>query len=234
MVDIETAVMYPMESEDWVKTILIGGILSLLSFLIIPAILLYGYIIQLIRARFEGQSEPLAFDDWGSLFTDGIQAVAIGIIYLLIPAIVGFVTVGGSLLAIATGTRTGAATGLGGLVVGFGITTVLSLVFGYIAVAALLNFADKGEFSAGFDFGIIKSLVLSSDYAIAWVAAIAVFFIASVISGVLNAIPLLGAIVSAFIFFYAQMVAAYLWAGGFVDVKGTPSSPDSSRPTEGI
>lgn len=215
MVEIAEAVTYPTESEESVKIILIGGILSLLSFLIIPAILLYGYIIQVIRARFDEAPEPPAFDDWGTLLTDGIQSLVIGIVYLLVPLVVGGVTVGGSIAAIATGTRSGGAAGFGGLIIGFLLSAVLGLVFSYLAVAAILNFAHEGDLSAGFDFEAIKTLVLSSDYAVAWVTAIAVFIIASIVVGMLNIIPLLGGIVGAFVFFYAQLVAAYLWADGF-------------------
>lgn len=207
-----------MESEEWMKTILIGGVLSIFSFLILPIVLVYGYIIQVLRARYEGQPEAPEFEDWGELLSDGVQAVVIGFVYFLIPGIIGAVTVGGSMLAFLTGTEAGMATGFAGLLGGFFITFILSLVFGYIAVAAVLNFAHKGELGAGFEFGTIKELIVSGEYAFAWLAAVGVFIGMSVISGILNLVPLLGAILSAFIFFYAQMVVAYLWADGFTGV----------------
>jgi hypothetical protein len=229
MVDITEAVTYPTESEESVKIILIGGILSLLSFLVIPAILLQGYLIQVIRARFDEAPELPAFDDWGTLLTDGVQALVIGIIYLLVPLLVGGVTIGGSILAIATGTRSGGVAGFGGLIIGFLLSAVLGLVFGYLAVAAILNFAHEGDLSAGFDFDAIKTLVVSSDYAVAWGAAIAVFIVTSIIAGMLNIIPFLGGIVGAFLFFYAQLVAAYLWAEGFTKTTASVTAESPTR-----
>jgi hypothetical protein len=35
-----------------------------------------------------------------------------------------------------------------------------------------------------------------------------------------NGVPFIGAVITAFVFFYAQMVAAYLWADGFTDAVG--------------
>lgn len=228
MVNIGESLTYPMESEEWVKTILIGGILSIFSFLIIPLVLVYGYIIQVLRARYERQPEPPEFGDWGKLLSDGLKAVVIGFVYLLIPGIIGAVTVGGSMLAFLTGTEAGVATGFAGLLGGFFLSFILGLVFGYIAVAAVLNFAHKGELGAGFEFGTIKELIFSGEYVFAWLAAVAVFIGMSFISGILNLIPLLGAIVSAFLFFYAQIVAAYLWADGFTEVIGEGGEVGSS------
>lgn len=228
MVDIGDSLTYPMESEQWIKTILIGGILSIFGFLIIPLVLVYGYIIQVLRARYDGQPEPPEFGDWGGLLSDGLKAVVIGVVYLLIPGIVGAVTVGGSMLAFLTGTEAGVATGFAGLFGGFIISFILGLVFGYIAVAAVLNFAHKGEIGAGFEFGTIKELISSREYAFAWLAAVGVFIGMSVISGFLNMIPLLGMIVSAFLFFYAQIVAAYLWADGFTEVIEEGGEVESS------
>jgi len=37
--------------------------------------------------------------------------------------------------------------------------------------------------------------------------------------GVLNGIPILGAVIGAFVFFHAQVVAARLWAGGYADAR---------------
>ena len=53
MSSIEGAVTYPMESDDWLKTVLIGGAMLLFSFLLIPAFVAYGYMIRAIQASLE-------------------------------------------------------------------------------------------------------------------------------------------------------------------------------------
>ncbi|MFC6787091.1 DUF4013 domain-containing protein [Halobaculum halobium] len=229
MSQISDAVTYPTEHDDWVKTILIGGVLSAFGFLLLPLLPVYGYIVRVIRHTLEEDPRPPTFGDWEELVVDGAKAVVVGVVYMLVPGIVGAIAVGGSIVAIATGTRSATAAGLAGLAVGALLTVVLSLVFGYVAVAAVVAFADERRVGAAFDVGILKPVVLSGEYATAWALSIAVFLAAGVLVGVLNGIPILGAVVGAFVFFYAQVVAARLWAGGYTDARtraGGLNSPD--------
>lgn len=233
MTSISDALTYPTEHEDWLKTILIGGVLSFLGFLLLPLLPVYGYVVRAIRRSLEGDPQPPIFDEWGELFTDGLQALVIGIVYMLIPLLVGAITVGGSLLSVLTGTRGGVAAGLAGFAVGALIVLVLSLIFGYLAVAALVNFARTGEFGAAFDFGTLREVAFDGEYAVAWLLSVAVFIGAGVVSSVLNFIPIIGTVISAFVFFYAQIVAAPLWASGYTaarqgDVSGGGSPGEAA------
>jgi len=211
MSSIENAVTYPMESDDWVVTVLIGGVLSVLSFLLIPLFIVYGYLVRAIRANFEGKPEPPAFGDWGELTVDGLQVAVIGFVYMLVPIVVMAVTVGGSAVALATGSEAGAAAGAGTLVVGILVTVVLALLFGYFAAVGIVNFAREERFGAAFDFGVVKDVGLDSDFAMPWLISVAVFIAA----GLVNVIPVIGALIAVFTNFYALIVASDLWADGF-------------------
>jgi hypothetical protein len=217
MTTVNEALRYPMEGDGWKKTILIGGILTIFGFLIVPLLAVYGYVIRVIRHRLDGESQPPEFGEWGELLIDGVKVLVIGIVYSIIPGLLFAVTVGGSIAAIATGSRGGAAAGAAGLTIGFLIALVLSLVFGYVAVAALVNFAAEGRIGAAFDLGTLRTVITTREYAIAWLLAVAIFVGAAVVTGLLNVIPILGAIIGAFVIFYAEVAAATLWAGGFTD-----------------
>lgn len=223
--DFNEAVTYPMEREDWIKTVLIGGVLSFFAFLLLPLFVVYGYVVRTIADSLGGGSEPPVFEDWGELIVDGLQAWIIGMIYLLIPVIVAFVTIGGSIAAMATGGRAGAAAGVGGMMVGLVLTFILSLAFGYLAVAAIVNFAREGQFGAAFDFDVIKSVVFDREYAVAWLVSVGIFFVA----GLVNVIPFIGVILTPFVGFYAAIVAANLWAGGFSRALESSSGADRTR-----
>ncbi|AUG48823.1 hypothetical protein BVU17_03060 [Haloarcula taiwanensis] len=231
MESLEDTLRYPMEDDDWTVTILIGGVLSLLSFLVVPVILVYGYLVQAVRERADGATQPPAFEDWGELLVDGLKAWAISIVYMLVPLVVFGVTVGGSLFAIATGTRAGAGAGLAGLFGGLAISFVLSLVFGYVATAGIIHFACTGEFGAGFDFGTLRTLVLSPEYATPWLVSIALFIAVNVVVNLLNVIPFLGSLVavilSPFATFYVLVVATDLWAGGYNAALDDRDEPES-------
>lgn len=216
MSSIEDAVTYPMESDDWIVTVLIGGVLSLLGFLIIPMFIVYGYLIRAIRANLEGEPEPPTFGDYGGLIVDGIKAFVVGLVYMIIPMVVFFLTVGTSIMAMVGGGDAGAAAGLGTLLVGMLATFVLALIFGYLAVVGIVNLAKEDQLGAAFDIDTIRSVGFSSDFAVPWLISVGVFVAISFITGILNIIPFLGALVGVFLNFYGLIVAANLWADGFL------------------
>lgn len=224
--EFEKILTYPMERDDWVKTVLLGGVLILFGVLLVPLFLVYGYLVRTIRESLADSVGPPAFDDWGGLLVDGVQAWIISIVYLLVPLIVAGVTIGGTIAAIATGSEAGAAAGAGGLFVGFTLSAVLGLVFGYLAVVALVNFAEERRFAAAFDFGTIKTVASDREYAIAWLVSMIVLVVASFV----GAIPLVGWLLAPFVTFYAAVIAANLWADGFT--QAVSSTPGVSRPRD--
>lgn len=229
MTSIEDAITYPMESDDWIVTVLIGGVLSLLSVLIVPMFLVAGYVVRAIRANLEGEPEPPAFGDWGELFVEGLKAVVIGFIYMLIPFIVMGFTVGTAMMAMVTGGEAGAAAGLGGLMVGMLVSFVLFVAFGYLSAVALVNFAREERFGAAFDFGVVRDVAFDGDFAVAYLISIAVFIAA----GLVNVVPIVGALIAVFANFYAAIVAANLWADGFttaLDADEPSGSADVGEP----
>lgn len=225
MVGLETAIRYPMESDEWLTTVAIGGVLLIVSFLILPAIVVYGYLVTVVRDSLSGEPEPPVFEDWGGLLRKGFLGWVIGLIYLIVPIIVGAVTIGGTIAALATGSQSGQAAALAGLLGGLALSAVLTLVFGYFAVIGLVNFARTDEFRAAFDLATISHVAMDWNFFVAWLLSVIVFLVASLVIGVLNVVPFLGAIVGAFVFFYADVVAATLWADGFATAF-TEDRPD--------
>lgn len=215
MSSIEDAITYPTESDDWIVTVLIGGVLTLLSVFIIPAFIVYGYLVRAIQANLDDEPEPPTFGDWGTLIVDGIKVVVVGFIYMLIPLAVMVLTAGTAIAAMIGGGEAGAAAGAGTLIIGLLVSFVLALVFGYFAVVGIVNLAREDRFGAAFDVGTIRDVGFDGDFAVPWLISIGVFVAISVVTGVLNIIPFLGALVGVFLNFYGLIVASKLWADGF-------------------
>lgn len=211
MTNISDAIQFPTTSDDWGGTVLIGGILTFLVFLLIPLFIVYGYLLELIRTNYETSTQPGSFENWGALLIDGLKAWIIGLIYLFVPIVVAAVTIGWSGLLFMTGTRAGAIGGVGSLFAGLALSAILFLLFGYFAVAGIVNYAIEQRFGAAFEFSTMKTVGLNSNYAIAWLLSIVVFFVASLV----NVIPFIGWIFAPFAWFYAAMVSAKLWTDGF-------------------
>ncbi|NLV09341.1 DUF4013 domain-containing protein [Halomicrobium mukohataei] len=219
--DIEELARYPMESDDWIVTVAIGGVATLLAVFVVPIFVVTGYTVRAIRAGMEDASEPPVFDEWGSLLTEGLVAAVITFVYQLIPTVVFGVLVGGSILAFTTGSETAAGLGLFGLFGGLVLWWVLAIVFGYVGLAGVANYAREQSFGAGFDVTVIRTAVTSRDYAVAWLYVIALNVVVGVLAGALNVVPILGGIVGVFLGFYALIIAGWLLGDGFAAATDT-------------
>jgi hypothetical protein len=209
--EFERTLRYPVQNDAWKRTVLIGGLLIVVGVLIVPLFAVYGYLVRTIRDSLKGTSTPPIFDDWRSLIIEGAQAWVISVLYLLIPILVAAVTVGGSITAFTNGGGTATALGTGGLLIGTVVSGVLAVLFGYLAVIGIVNFAREERFGAAFDTQVIRSVAFDRRYAIPWIISVGIAFIA----GLIGAIPVIGWILTPFASFYAAVVAANLWATGF-------------------
>ena len=82
--DFARAFRFVIEDPDWIKKILIGGVFTLLSAILIGRAVRE----RVLRAagaqrRPAGSERPLPeWDDLGGLFVDGLRAVAVYLVYL--------------------------------------------------------------------------------------------------------------------------------------------------------
>lgn len=195
-------IYYPSRSEQSLVTILIGGVLTMFSWLVIPALFVFGFLIRVLEQSAGGDEEPPAFDEWGDLAVKGVVGIVITVVFYLIP-LVAFAGLGG--LGALTGSGEGAVAGLGlALVVSFVLFVALTFVY----PAALTNYAATGSIGAAFAFGDIKEVVTSGGYLGAWAIGFVLFLSGFILIGFLSLIPLIGTLIGLFVNFYVQ-VAAY-------------------------
>ena len=149
---VSDAVRYP--SSDWKKVIILG-IFFILSIIIIGIFFVAGYFLRIIKSTLAGYDEIPEFDEFGDMFIDGLKVAVVGIVYMIIPIIVIFIGILGSLSTItATGTLTNPMALLGlGLISIIGL--ILALIFGLIAYIAIANMALYDEIGAAFNFSEI-------------------------------------------------------------------------------
>ncbi|ELZ99361.1 DUF4013 domain-containing protein [Haloferax sulfurifontis] len=222
---LSDALWFLKRSDDWFATTIIGGVLSLLSVLILPGIILQGYFVRAMRAAANGEQAAPSFTDWGGLFVDGLKLFVVTFVWALVaivPAILLSVVIGiGTFTVSEAATGSAAASSAGGL--GLGIVSLvlgllvfaLGLLAAYLVPAAGANFAIEGTLSAGFDVRTIVSGALTGEYAVAWLLALVVAVVLGFIGGLLSAI-----VVGFFVLFYVQVMTYYLWARGFADATG--------------
>ena len=211
---LRESLQYPQNRDEWAKTILIGGLLTLLSPFIVPAFVVFGYVVRVIRGTMTGSDVPPEFDEWGELTVDGLKAFVVAFVYGLVPAIVMAVFGGLGLIGLVAGANgdSGIGAAVGGMTafVGFLLGLLLTLVAAYVVPAAIANFAETNRVGAAFDFSELRPILASGQYATAWLTAAVVVVAAGVVTGVLNAVPFLGFVAGAFVTFYALVAAYYI------------------------
>jgi hypothetical protein len=230
--DIERAVKFPMEDDDWIKTVGIGGVLILLSFFIVPALAAYGYVLRAIRSGIDDDAEPPVFDEWGELIIDGLKMLVIGFVYQLPALIVLVVLVGGSLFSLLAGAGAGgsggsAAAGLGlaGIFGGIAIYGLLALVLSYIGVAGIINFARTGEIGDAFDVDTIKQLVFSGDYLVAWGVVIGLNFAVNIVVSIVSTVTFgIGGLLAPWPLFYVLVASGFIWGRSYTETMGTETT----------
>lgn len=207
------ALSFPRGGDDWLPTILIGGVLSVLSVLILPVFVLQGYLVRVLReAAGDAEAAP-SFTEWGELLVDGLKLIAINLAYgliVVVPGVVGAVVVGGLGVVVGDGSTAGAL-GVGAVGLAFALVfTLLALVLGYLIPAAMVNFAIEGRMGAAFDFGTLRRGAFTSEYATAWILAVLVGLVGGLVGSALSLL-----VVGIFVLFYVQVATYYLFGRGF-------------------
>ena len=212
------ALSFPGNDDDWLETVLVGGVLSVLGFLIVPAILVNGYLLRVMAAAVAGEKAPPRFADWGDLFVDGLLVWVVQFVYVGVPSFLLAVVVGSFAVVASVSTSNATApaqtTGGGaGLLVAVAVLAVLGIVLvlaTFVLPAALANFARTGDVGAAFHLRTIARGAFSGGYVVALLLAIAVSIVLGLIGG-----ALLVVLVGIFVLFYLQVVVYHLFGQGF-------------------
>ncbi|WP_324758109.1 DUF4013 domain-containing protein [Haloarcula montana] len=222
------ALTYPRESDDVLKTTVIGGVLLLFSFLLVPLFVAVGYLLNVLRSVMDGDEEPPVFEDWGALAVDGLKASVIGFVYSLVPALIAVVAVLGGVMSLGLGNG-GAGSGLVAsliaLVAALAIAAV-SLAIAYVLPAAIVAYVRTDSMSAAFSVPEIRRLAFSRTYATGWAVAFGISLLSGVVIGLLNAV-VIGAVLAPFVTFYANVAGAHAVASAVREMPAVAESPET-------
>ena len=170
---------------------ILAGILSFIFVLI-----LMGYAVSVIKKGI-AESDEIPKIDLATNLSDGIKALIIGIIYYIIPIIIVII------LAIVTGAI---GSSIDNLIASFGIFAVIAIIifllFAILDMVALARFANSGSLgdalSIGEVFADVKRIGIGNIILFLIISVIILIAI-SLISTIINLIPLVGGIISSFV-----------------------------------
>lgn len=236
----ETALRYLVDSDDRAETILLGGVLTLFSWLLIPVVFVVGYLQRVLARTNAGDPAP-SFDNWGDLFGDGLKAIGVALAYFAVPAI--FLTaVLVSLLAVSVETTvvesdsgiptdpgvvaepvTNVGPDLLSVVIllgGLAVAGITALAAWYVLPAALARVAVEDRFGAAFEFRKLAGVLASGSYATGWLLALVVIVVDGAVVSGLASIPFFGWALIPFAVFYLNVVTFALYGQGYRDATG--------------
>jgi len=176
------AFTYVFDDEEWIMKIVIGGIVTLFSFLLIPIPLLVGYMIQVIQNVARGDPKPLpAWSNMGALFVKGLKWIVVAIVYALPLILIVCLT---TILSLAVGGDRRTADTL--LTTVSLLTTCCNLIWSLfmtvVMPSAMIRFSLTENIGAAFQFGEVFRLITSNlgNYIIViilgWVASFVAMF----------------------------------------------------------
>lgn len=200
--DIGRSFTYIFEDKDWLKKVLIGGLVNLVPIVNFAAT---GYAIETLRRAKEGEEPVLPeWSDFGDFFSKGL-ILLIGMIILSIPAAI-LIMLSGGLAVFYNGFQRFNTffSGTAALIV---LIVFIYFLFLFFAMPAIfLNYAKKLSFSSIFEFSEFSRIIFSD--LTTYILCLVNIFLAYVLSAIIAGIPWLGVVLSVFAYFYAMLVMA--------------------------
>ena len=219
--NLGNAFAFVFEDDQWITKVLLAAAILLLGVafswvlaipLIIAALLLGGYSVEITRRVIKGDRDALPeWDDWGQLFADGLKVWVIGIVYALPIIIVSLC------LSIPTGLLAENAEGASGFF-GFLLSCfnfLWAIVLSIVMPAAVGHFVAKDDLGAAFRFGEVFALV--RDNLGTFLLTFLMTWVAQIIGGLGALVCGVGVLVT---YPYSIMVIGNLYGQAYVEATG--------------
>jgi len=225
--DIGRSLSYITEDQDWIKKVLLGGVITLIP--VVGPFFAFGYMMETLKNVIAGQEIPLPeIGDFGGKLVEGLKGWVVAFVYAL-PLIlfgvcaqtVNFVplvaeNVDPDMVETLTSVSIAVSVCCGCLLLLYAILMSLMLPF------ALGKYAETGQVGAAFQLGEVFELLknnIGPAFIVLLVGALAIF-----------AAELVGLIACGvglfFTLFYAQLVMAFLYGSLYRQARGIALQPE--------
>jgi hypothetical protein len=204
--DFGKAFSFTFEDPDWVKKVLLGGVISLVPILNFAST---GYSLEVTRRVIHNDPRPLPeWDDIGGKLVKGLVVAVIGFIYALPLTLMNCILqVAMPMLAQSGSSSSGDQmnTAVVALASCLGCLMFLYGIFmGFVLPAAIGNYAAKDQFGAAFRFGEIFGLVQKN------LSVYLLVLVIELISGLVAVLGIIACVIGvAFTGFWALLVNGF-------------------------
>lgn len=224
--DIGRSFTYITEDQDWIKKVLLGGVITLIP--IAGPLFAFGYVLETMKNIIAEQEVPLPeIGDFGAKLVEGLKVWVISFVYALPLILLSVCAQSGSfapviaenvdpdMADVLTTASIGVSACCGCLLLLYGILMGLLLPFVWG------KYLETGQLGAAFRFGEIFEMLKNN------IGPAVIALLVNVLTGLVAAI--VGMIVCGigliFTLFYAQLVMAFLYGSLYRQAKATALQP---------
>lgn len=171
-IDFGKCLGFAFQDPDWIKKLLIGGLFSLLSAILIGIFFVAGYWARVLRRVAAGDARPMPeWDDLGGIFGDGVKVALAGLTYFFVifgaiaalGCLAGFLFAGAGAVGQHSREAGEALATLGGLGAAglYLVFLVVAMALHVYMPAVLVHVVLRDDYKAAFDwrahFGFIRA-----------------------------------------------------------------------------
>lgn len=210
---LRDAARYPFAGSRADEAMVLGWVLYLVAGVVpvAPLVLLVGYFVRVLGASARGTGTPPPLDGPWRLLKQSLVGTALLAAFAAVPLALSVGTAGGLRRAPAPSGLLDVLVVLGG-----GTTLLLvTLVFGYLAPAALAGYGLTGRPRTAFDRHALRRAGTHAAYFLRWWLGTVTFVTSLSLLGWLWSVHPLARIVAPLPVVYLQVVACRLWGVGF-------------------
>lgn len=218
--DIGKAFSYPFEDEQWLSSILIGGLVMLIPF--IGWFAIAGYALEAARNVAMGSPRPLPkWDNFGQKLSLGWNWFIISIFYSLPAIAISLLIACIPLLGAGVGGDEGAAFAGLLLICLFPLIFILALIIQPLIVAATARYLQTDSLGAALRVGEIVAMVRGDlgGWVVLWLLGILCSLVAQagsiVVIGIIFTLP------------YSQAIFGHLLGQKLIELRGQGASSDA-------
>lgn len=219
--DIGRAISFPFVDPEWVKKILLGGVITLIP--LVGGFVVYGYTLEVARRVYLDDPQPLP--EWGEDFGGMLVRGLILYLAMFVWLLPFFVLYG---VAVGIGAAIGSANESLGAAVGIiiGILVTILLIVWVVAFLPLIiaRYAVEGRFGAMFEVGAMLTEARLAG------SALLFFFLVVIIASFISMLGIIACFIGViFTAFYSYLIIGhaagqlYRRARGYEEVR--PAAP---------
>lgn len=248
---LREALRYPLAGDGAGRTIAVGALLSALGILVVPAVLVAGYLGRVLASSAAGEAAPPGIATPAGLLVHGLKSALVSGVYTGVVVASGLAVGLAGVAAVTSGDTALVLVGLALLlVVGLAALGLLWLPVWFFVPAALARLADAGSVRAALDVRAVASVATDRRYLARWAVGFGLFFVgwsayrlaAGVAFGLvpspltsLTAVPSLVAhALGAGVNFYCHVAAFHAFGRGYGAAAGTLEEAADVTSTEKV